>query len=336
MTTPEPKVEPARPYANSEVSESVRALALRRQSKVASGDAIFTGIDFIDSKNPPLTRGDLSVIVGLTSEGKSMLATSIIKHTVSEITSGKRGVKSAVVIVLTEETTETRRIQLWGDHRVTIRGVLTGTTSLEAIDYNIAKSANEPIYFIGDCSGAPIDPSDETMGALTPRKIAASLQFLVSIGIMPELVVIDHVHDLATEKVITSEADTYETVARQLVQLTGWLRHYCPMIAVAQAKKEVMQRQNKDRMPTKYDLKFMSALAARARDIHTLWYPTYHMEEGQKLMTSQGETTVSKGLFVASLAKGRYAEVTGKSYPLTAIDEHGNWSGMLREMKIKK
>ena len=329
-------VIPARLYSGDEASASVRALAMRRLNKVASGDAISTGIDFIDSKNPPLTRGDLSVIVGMTSEGKSMLATSIVKNTLTEIRNGKRDIKSAVIVALTEETIETRRIQLWGDHRVTIRGVLTGTSPLEAIDENIVKSADEPLYFIGDCAGDNLDiNADETMGALTARRIAASIQVLVRSGIVPELVVIDHVHDLATERMIASESETYEMVARQVVQMAGWLRHYCPLIAVAQAKKDVMQRNAADRMPSKYDLKFMSAVAARARDIHTLWYPAYHMDEGKRIKTSQGELTVTKGLFIASLAKGRYAEVTGKSYPLTAMDEHGHWSGMLTELKIK-
>lgn len=321
-------------FSSDEANERVRQLATRRLGMQAGGDAISTGIPFVDEHNPPLTRGDLAVVVGLTSEGKSMLVSAIAKHTINEIKTGQRQKSGAVVIALTEETIEARRIQLWGDHRVTIKGVLTGRASLDRIDANIHRSREDPLYFIGDSAmSGDIDPSsDDTYGALTVRRIAASVAKLVKSGVTPELLIIDHAHDLATEHDQANEQETYDQVSRQLVRFSSWLRQYCPMIVVAQANKSVMQRSGKDRMPTKYDLAYMGAVARRARDMYSIWYPSYHVDDGAKLKTAKGEFTASKGLFLLSMTKGRYGEITGRSFPMTAIGSDGEWSGELREM----
>ena len=329
--TPKPVI-PGKMYSGDEANERVRLLAERRRNMAIGGDAITTGIPFVDANNPPLTRGDMSVIVGLTSEGKSMLATTMVKHTVDEIKAGKRNGHGAVIVALTEETIEARRVQLWGDHRVNIRNVLAGSAPMELITQNIAKTTGEPLYFVGDSAGAVDVTEDETFGSLTVQRIVASISVLVKSGIVPELVVIDHAHDLSTERNIANEQETYELVARQLVQCSSWLRQFCPLVVVAQAKKEVMARQAKDRLPTKYDLSYMAAVARRARDIYSIWYPAYHMEDGAKVKAVQGEIHAAKGVFVVSMSKGRYGEITSRPFAMTAYNAQGNWTGMLQEI----
>lgn len=334
MTETQSTVVPGRIFSNEEANERIRLLAERRRSMMSGGDCVTTGIPYIDEHNPPLTRGDMSVIVGLTSEGKSMLASSIARHTINEIKAGQRKDSGAVIIALTEETIEARRIQLWGDARVNIKSVLSGKVSTELIAENIAKSTNDPLYFVGDSAmSGDIDPAeDETYGALTVRRVAASVAKLVKAGVTPELVIIDHAHDLATEHDTSNEQETYDQVARQLVKFSSWLRQFCPLVVVAQANKMVMQRSTKDRMPTKYDLAYMAAVARRARDMYSIWYPSYHLEEGSKIKTTKGDVTVCKGLFVVSMTKGRYGEITGRSLPMTAIGDNGEWSGELKEL----
>jgi hypothetical protein len=203
---------------------------------------------------------------------------------------------------------------------------------MELIDQNIAKSTDEPLYFVGDSAGAVDVTEDETFGSLTVQRIVASINKLVKAGIVPELVVIDHAHDLSTERNIANEQETYELVARQLVQCSSWLRQFCPLVVVAQAKKEVMARQAKDRLPTKYDLSYMAAVARRARDIYSVWYPAYHMEDGARIKTVQGEIHAAKGVFIVSMSKGRYGEITSRPFAMTAYNAEGKWSGMLQEI----
>lgn len=329
------EITPARMYSGDEANKLVRELVVRRQQKYSSGDAVKTGIPFVDSNNPALTRGDVSVIVGLTSEGKSMLATTVIENTIREIETGKRGKTGAVIVALTEETVETRRIQLWGDSRVSIKSVLNGTVPLELVDENIYKATGQPLYFIGDCYGGVDVTEDETYGALTVQRIAASIQRLVAANIAPELVVIDHVHDLTVERDIADEREVSELVARQLVRFSSWLRQYCPLVLVAQAKKEVMQRNAKDRQPTKYDLSYMAAVARRARDMYSIWYPASHLAPDEIVKTSRGSYPAAQGVFVVSMVKARYGEALNKSFAMTATGQDGKWAHRLTELPAK-
>lgn len=326
-------IQPGRLFSGDEANERVRDLATRRAQKIACGDAVDSGIPFVDANNPPLTRGDMSVIIGMTSEGKSMLATSMAKHTIAQIKAGQRSQKSAVVVALTEETIEARRIQLWGDHRVSIKNVLTGTVPMQFIEENIAKAAGEPLYFIGDSSTPDTDlTKDDTFGALTVRRIALSVQTLVRAGVAPELLIIDHAHDLSSERDLASEQETYEQVARALVRLSSWLRQWCPVVVVCQAKKEVMQRPAKDRQPTKYDLSYMAAVARRARDIYSIWYPKGHIDEGATIRTAKGTVQVASGVFMVNMVKARFGSIVNKPFAMTAADSEGRWSHYLREM----
>lgn len=322
--------QPARALSAAEVNERIRSLALLRKSNKGIGDSVETGIKTLDRNNVPMTRGSIGVIVGETNHGKSPLAATIAYNVKERIK--REGSGGAVVIFLTEETVEKRQIQLWNDGRTTLRGVLTGSAHMNLIEENIAKSNDDPVYFIGDSADiAGSDLDDETLGMLTPRRIALTMQKLIRMNVKPELVIVDHVHDLQIEKPPRDEAELYETVGRQLVSLAVALKPYAPVLYVAQANQNLKTtRTLLERLPEVQDVKFMSALKYKASHVYSITYPKKFMQ-GQRISVQGKDYDVATGLFVVKAAKFRDGN-SGETVAMTALDDQGNWSGLLREL----
>lgn len=322
---------PARTFSAAEVNERIRSLALLRKGNQGIGDSVETGINALDKNNVPMTRGSIGVIVGETNHGKSPLAATIAYNVKERIKRDESG--GAVVIFLTEETVEKRQIQLWNDGRTSLRSVLTGTARLDLIEENIAKSNNDPVYFIGDSADmSSADMDDETLGMLTPRRIGLTMQKLIRMGVKPELVIVDHLHDLQIEKPPRDEAEMYETVGRQMVALASALKPYCPVLYVAQAnqnlKTETMLAR---RLPEVQDMKFMSALKYKASHVYSISYPKKYMQ-GQQVDVQGKKREAATGLFVVKAAKMRDGN-SGEMVAMTALDDEGYWRGLLRELE---
>lgn len=317
-------------YSGDEANDKVWALAQKRKGGMfGAGEAVTTGVDYFDQNNPPLMRGEVALLIGLTSHGKTLYASTMAKHTLDRLgNSGKRG----LLIVMTEETVEARRVQMWGDARVTIRGILTGGSSLEAISDNIAASAGQPVYFMGQTTDlADVGTTDGIMRAST---IVRGLEQLFKLGIEPELVLLDHAHDLEPDKPYHGEAERYEAVSDELKQLANGLAKHCPLVILGQCNKDVEKRPPAQGQPNAYDLKFMQGLAARARDIYTIYYPQRHNAIGMKFPTVHGQVMAAKGTFLVHAAKARNGRCAGETLAMTAMDDSGQWSNQLHEARF--
>lgn len=325
-----PAGNPARALTAAEVNERIRSLALLRKGNQGIGDSVETGIKMLDRNNVPMTRGSIGLIVGETNHGKSPLAATIAYNVKERIK--RDGSAGAVVIFLTEETVEKRQIQLWNDGRTTLRAVLTGAARLDLIEENIAKSNADPVYFIGDSADmGSADLDDETLGMLTPRRIGLTMQKLIRMSVKPELVIVDHLHDLQIEKPPRDEAEMYETVGRQMVALSSALKPYCPVLYIAQANQNLkVETTLARRLPEVTDMKFMSALKYKASHVYSISYPKKYMN-GQKVKIQDKDFDVSTGLFVVKAAKLRDGN-SGEMVAMTALDDDGHWRGLLREL----
>lgn len=321
---------PARALTAAEVNERIRSLAQINRGNRGVGDRVETGIRTLDKIGTPMSRGSIGLIVGETNHGKSPLAATIAYNVKERIK--RDGTGGAVVIFLTEETVEKRQIQLWGDSRTTLRGVLTGAARLDEIDANIRKSNDDPIYFIGDSADiSTADLNDETLGILTPRRIALTMQKLVRMGVKPEIVIVDHIHDLQVEKPSRDEGELHEAVGHQLVALASALKAYCPVLYVAQAKQNLATETDLfRRLPEVQDMKFMSVLKYKASHVYSISYPKKFMQ-GKKMEVQGKQHEATTGLFVVKAAKLRDGN-SGELLAMTALDEQGHWRGLLTEI----
>lgn len=310
-----------------EANALVRELAVKRSQGFEIGEAVPTGIDYLDTNNPPLMRGELALVLGLTSHGKSLFSATLARNTLKRL--GKNS-NAGLLVVMTEETVEARRIQTWGDSRVTIKDVLLGRAPIKVIDDNISKSANDPIYFVGQTTS--LTDVGTRNGTLRPSSIATSVHDMISRGIAPELVIVDHAHDLEPDRHYGNEQEKHDAVAEELKQLANALGRYCPMLVLGQCRKEVENRNAQQAQPSAYDLKFMQALAARARDIYTVYYPTKHSGNGMTFKTAKGPVQAAKGLFMVHVAKARNGTCAGDTIAMTAFDETGKWGNYLTEV----
>jgi hypothetical protein len=150
-------------------------------------------------------------------------------------------------------------------------------------------------------------------------------------GVEPELVLVDHCHDLQLEKPPRDEGELYETIGRQLVALSSALRPYCPLLCVCQAKKEVSSRPaNLQRVPDSGDIKYMSSLIHKMSHCYSITYPKKYMKD-QKITVGNGQYMASTGVFVVSAAKLRYGD-SGEMCAMTSLNDEGKWCGLLSEM----
>lgn len=316
-------------YSGDDANAKVRALAERRaRGEFGAGEAVTTGVDYFDRNNPPLMRGELALLLGLTSHGKTLFASTLAKHTLDRLgNSGNRG----LLIVMTEETVEARRVQMWGDARVTIRSILTGEAPLEVIDENIRATTGQPVYYIG----ATTDLADvgTNNGIIRPSTIARAIGQLLKRGIEPELLLIDHAHDMEPNHPYHDEASRLDAVADELKTLANALVPYCPMIALGQCNKDVEKRPPQACQPNAYDLKHMQSLAARARDIYTISYPVRHNALGLDFQTVHGRVKALKGTFLVYSAKARNGRCAGDTLAMSALDDNGEWGNQLTESR---
>ncbi len=314
-------------FSGDEANEKVRALAEKRISGgFDAGEAVTTGIDYFDSNNPPLMRGELALLLGLTSHGKSLFASTLAKHTLDRLgNSGDR----AVLIVMTEETVEARRVQMWADPRVSILSVLMGNTPIEIIDENIYASTSQPVFFIGNTTDlADVGTNN---GIIRPSTISRAIRELLARGIRPELLLIDHVHDLEPDHPYHDEQSRHDAIADELKILANALSQFCPTVALAQCNKDVEKRPPQSCQPNAYDLKNMQALAARARDIYTISYPVRHNATGMEFNTVHGKVKAYKGMFLVYSAKARNGKCAGDTLAMSAYDDEGQWTNQLHE-----
>lgn len=316
--------------SGDEANELVLRLADKRASgQFGAGEAVTLGVPYFDANNPPLMRGELAILQGLTSHGKTLFASTVAHETLARL--GNDG-NRALLIVMTEETVEARRIQMWGDPHVTMLSVLTGTASLERISENVIASSGQPLFFIGQTTA--LEDVGTQSGILRPSTIADGVNQMLQQGVEVELVMVDHAHDLEPDRSYRNDQERCDAVAEELKQLANALGRYCPMIVLAQCRKEVENRPPLQAIPNAYDLKFMQALAARARDIYSIYYPNRHNANGMSFPTVRGEKTASKGMFLVHAAKARNGRIGGDTLPMTALDNLGRWSNQLHEALV--
>jgi len=314
-------------YSGDEANALVLELAEKRAKGFEIGESVSLGIPYFDSENPPLMRGEVALVTGLTSHGKSLFSATIAKNTLDRI--GKKS-GAGLLVVMTEETVEARRVQTWGDSRVTLKDILLGKASLVAIRENITKSSEQPIYFVGQTT--KLSDVGSRNGTLRPSSIAASVRQLIERGVQPELVIVDHAHDLEPDRQYSGEQEKHDAVAEELKQLANALTRYCPMMVLAQCRKDVENRPAMTAQPNAYDLKYMQSLAARARDIYTIYYPAKHGGTGMTFKTAKGDVAATRGMFLVHSAKARNGSCAGKTLAMTTSDDQGKWTNCLQEM----
>ena len=330
MATSSPTASDSRRiYSGDEANERVRSLAERRTGgMLEAGESVTTGIPYFDENNPPLMRGELAVLLGLTSHGKTLAAATIGNHVLRTLgNSGDR----ALLIVMTEETVEARRVQMWGDSAVTIRDILNGRASLEQIDRNISKTRGQPVFYLGSVTGAEDVATGD--GAIRPSTVADAINQLLRRGVSPELVIVDHAHDMEPDRPYSDDQQRCDWVADGLKRLANYLGNYCPMLVLGQVKKELETRAPLDAQPNAYDIKYMQSLIARSRDVYSVYYPQRHKANGMTFSTVHGDFKASRGLFLMHCAKARNGRCAGDTVPMSAMDDDGKWSNQLFEMR---
>ena len=277
----------------------------------------------------PLRRGNLACIVGQSSQGKSLLAATVA-CTVRDNIKQRDGTGN-VFVFMTEESVEARQVQMFGDGKVSIDKVMSGTASMERLADNIEKVRGDPVYFIGESATLEnLDTADLNRGVLTPGSIAATIQtMIVDGGIMPELIIIDHIHDLASDHSARSTQERHDQVGMDLVGLVKHLSAVCPCLFLCQTTKSVSGRLKtvKDQTPDMYDISYMSSIIQKATYIYGVSWPKSFTDEAVECVN--GTFMPGPGLFTVNGAKVRYGRGRGEIHGMMATDERGDWRGIL-------
>lgn len=341
-------------YTAPEANRAVQLYAAQQAEYARLGLGYRLGIKSFDDNHPPLLPGDLTAVHGMSGERKSTVTRKVAGNMMSQMSAmppRPDGRQRRLVYVSTEEGVEKQRISLWNDRKITSRGVREGKTNPEDIKQRAILTSADPILFIGSAQmSAEIHPNEESMadfGAITVHGIASTIyQAMQTENIAPEVVVIDHMHDLSVEGMgnRASEYDLVSVVFRQIAWFKDWLK--CIVVLVCQDNnKAIVARDPEERQPLKEDIANSSAVFRKAAIILSVWSPGKHLKLGAgdvyplDRLTPHGHQTinVTTDSILVEVQKTREAgaEIEGTTLLLSGRGSSGVW-GDVQEVDTSK
>lgn len=335
-----PQSQPLPIYTAPEANKAVMLFAQQQAEYAKSGIMVKTGFPSVDAGIPSLVPGDLVIFHGMTGEGKTTVVQRAIKNMASQI-QARKGLRSdgrdpRIMYVPTEELVEVLRTRMWNDRNLTVRQLVEGKASQSDIERLSISSSADPIVFVGQAEmSEKINPEAvEDFGAVTVDGIAAAFYKLVKEGIAPEIVVIDHLHDITLRGMQRSMNDT-ELVASVFRQL-AWFKNWSKSIVVLVCQdndKAINMRDPEQRQPMRTDISNSTSVIRKAAAVISVWKPSRSLCLGTgdvhplERLTKHGRQiiNVTKDTILLELQKTRYSDAEGQTVVLSGRGTTGVW-----------
>lgn len=349
-----PQTPPLLSYTAPEANRAVQLFAAQQAEYARLKLGYRLGIPSFDANHPMVLPGDMIVFHGMSGERKSTVTRAVSRNMMGQMAAmppRADGRHRRLLFVSTEEGVEKQRIALWNDRKITSRGVRDGKTNPEDIKQRAILSSGDPILFIGPAQmSASIHPNEESMadfGAITVHGIASTMyRAMETDNIAPEVVVIDHMHDLSVEGMgnRASEYDLVTVVFRQLAWFKDWSKTI--VILVCQDNnKAIIGRDPEERQPLKEDIANSSGVFRKAAVIFSVWSPSKHLKLGAgdvyglDRLTPHGHQTlnVTSDSILLEVQKTRDAgdDIEGTTLLLSGRGSSGVW-GDVQEVDTSK
>lgn len=335
-----PDGQPLPIYTAPEANKAVALFAAQQAQYASNGIMVHTGYPSIDAGIPSLVPGDLVIFHGMTGEGKTTVVQKAIKNMASQI-QARKGMRSdgrdpRIMYVPTEELVEVLRTRMWNDRNLTVRQLVEGKANPADIERLSIASSGDPIVFVGQAEMSErINPNSvEDFGAVTVDGIAAAFYKLVQEGIAPEIVVIDHLHDITLRGMQRSMGDT-ELVASVFRQL-AWFKNWSKSIVVLVCQdndKQINLRDPEQRQPMRTDISNSTSVIRKAAAVISVWKPSRSLGLGAgdvkplERLTRHGRQiiNVTKDTILLELQKTRYSDAEGQTVVLSGRGTTGVW-----------
>jgi hypothetical protein len=341
-------------YTAPEANRAVQLFAAQQAEYAKLGLGYRLGIPSFDANHPALLPGDMAVFHGMAGERKSTVTRKVSGNILAQMSAMPPRVDGRhrrLLYVSTEEGVEKQRISLWNDRKITSRGVREGKTNPEDIKQRAILTSGDPILFIGPAQmSSAIHPNEESMadfGAITVHGIASTMyRAMETENIAPEVVVIDHMHDLSVEGMgnRASEYDLITVVFRQLAWFKDWSKTVV-LLVCQDNNKAIVARDAEERQPLKEDIANSSAVFRKAAIIFSIWSPSKHLKLGAgdvyplDRLTPHGHQTlnVTTDSILVEVQKTREAgeDIEGTTLLLSGRGATGVW-GDVQEVDTSK
>jgi replicative DNA helicase len=297
MKTTETKIETvfSPPQASTLAVQTVEG---RREH----GAGLLTGVPGLDEVMLPMKRGDLIVVEGYTSNGKSMFMSAVANN----VAAGLRG-DEVVVYVSWEQSVEEQTL-LDISRTSTIPSSVLYKGNLTDMHWSIMmraalERASQPIWLVGHS-----DTAEQRRPRLTMTDVAKALAYIVDVQKRKvALIVLDYLQRINRDDVRSSDARVGFMDIVDRAKDAG-LAFGCPLLLGCQAGRETQSRDWK--MPGIRDGQETSNIEQSADKFLAVWMPKTSEPMGSRLLLegSPKEVTVTDHLMFVKLWKQKFGQ----------------------------
>jgi replicative DNA helicase len=259
-----------------------------------------TGIPGLDEHMLPMRHGELIVVEGYTSNGKSMVMSAIANNALQYC-----GDDDIVVYVSWEQSVEEQTIlDISRMSRIDSSAMYRGNINDEDWKRMMKSSierASQPLWLVGHSENAL-----KRRPRLSMNDVATALEFVKDVQKKnPILIVLDYLQRINRDGEKYSDARiAYMSIVDRIKDMA--LAFACPTILGVQAGRHVLDR--KWKQPTIADGQETSNIEQSSDKFLSVWMPKTSEPLGSNLKVGQETTPVTENLLLVELLKQKYGQ----------------------------
>jgi replicative DNA helicase len=275
------------------------------EERKVAGSGMTSGVPGLDDVMLPMKRGDLMVVLGYTSNGKSLLMSAIANHALSTL---EPGTDEVVIYISWEQSVEeqtlldiSRMSRIPSDQLY--RGTLDEPQWFQMVQSAI-KRATQPLWLIGHS-----DAAEKRRPRLSMTDVALALEYIVDVQKKkPVLILLDYLQRINRSDCKSADNRfAYMDIVDRIKDMA--LAFTTPVILGCQAGRNTQDKEW--RMPNIDDGQETSNIEQSADKFVSVWMPKTNLAPGHKLEipgTGGMKVPVSDNLFLLELWKNKYGK----------------------------
>jgi len=323
------------PYAFLAPEADAMLMALAKERKESKHLAINWDADLFPTfakLAPPIFQGQTCVVQAASSEGKSLFAGWWARQVQdSLLLSGDKTAK--ILYVMLEESTELAR-SMTMRYPVEFKEISTGNADLEKVKVAIARSADDPIVYVGpSLFGHVVSPRAARFNGLRPVDLENIVNELKKEqGITVRACVIDYIQLMKDNKRSPEKVTAIGNASLELLDVQQSVLK-CPTIICAQSKTEVKNRAGEGKIPMLFDVQWSSQIAQDSDISFGIWQPSTDYRIWDEVEVEGVMIPIFKDIHIMRVDKWRHATI--KSQVIAFTSSYGGKYGNIKEVSIK-
>lgn len=288
------------------------------EERKISGTGLTSGIPGLDDVMLPLKRGDLMVVLGYTSNGKSLVMSAMANHFLTQI----KEPDEVIIYISWEQSVEeqtlldiSRMSRIPSD--MLYQGALDELKWARMVQSSIRR-ATQPLWLIGHSEAA-----EKRRPRLSMSDVAKALDYIVDVQRKkPVAIILDYLQRInRNDCKMADNRFAYMDIVDRIKDMA--IAFSCPAVLGCQAGRGTQEKEW--RMPNIDDGQETSNIEQSADKFIAVWMPKTSMAEGSMLKLPVGDAVrvpVSDNLLLIQLWKNKYGQAP-KLIPLYAQPEIG-------------